>query len=80
MASSLAKELGPDSIRVNLVAPGILEAGLSRDIPDDLLSEYLKHCGLKRVGRLDEVASLVAWLAQRNTYVNGQTILVDGAL
>jgi 3-oxoacyl-[acyl-carrier protein] reductase len=80
MTSALAKELGEHNIRVNLVAPGILEAGLSRDIPEDLLQEYLKHCGLRRVGRLEEIASLVAWLARRNTYVNGQTIVVDGAL
>ncbi|MDP6506290.1 MAG: SDR family oxidoreductase, partial [Planctomycetota bacterium] len=60
--------------------PGILEEGISRDLPDDLLSEYIKHCGLKRVGRLSEVASIIAWLAHENTYVTGQTILVDGAV
>ncbi len=80
MTSAMAKELGARGIRVNLVAPGILEAGLSRDLPDDLRAEYLKHCGLKRVGRLSEVARIVAWLARHNTYVTGQTILVDGAL
>jgi NAD(P)-dependent dehydrogenase (short-subunit alcohol dehydrogenase family) len=80
MTGAMAKELGAKGVRVNLVAPGILEAGLSRDIPEDLLQEYLKHCGLERVGRLEEIAGLVAWLARCNTYVNGQTIVVDGAL
>ena len=56
------------------------EGGLSRVLPDDLRREYLKHCGLKRLGRLGEVASLVAWLASENTLVTGQTIVVDGAL
>jgi 3-oxoacyl-[acyl-carrier protein] reductase len=80
MTTALAKELGGAEIRVNMVAPGILEEGLSRDIPKELLAEYLKHCGLKRTGRLSEVARLVAWLALHNTYVTGQVMLVDGAL
>jgi 3-oxoacyl-[acyl-carrier protein] reductase/ketoreductase RED2 len=49
-------------------------------LPDDLRAEYLKHCGLKRLGRLDEVASVAVWLALDNTLVTGQTIVVDGAL
>jgi 3-oxoacyl-[acyl-carrier protein] reductase len=80
MVKAMAKELGPYNIRVNTVAPGVLDGGLSRVLPDDLRREYLKHCGLKRLGRLGEVASLVAWLASENTLVTGQTIVVDGAL
>lgn len=80
MTAAMAKELGQDRIRVNMVAPGILETGMSRDIPAELLQEYVKHCGLKRLGRLGEVAGLVAWLALHNTYVTGQVLLVDGAL
>jgi len=80
MVKAMAKELGPDNIRVNSVAPGILEKGLSSTVPDDLRNEYLKHCGLKRLGRIEEVASLVAWLAAENTFVSGQTLVVDGGL
>ena len=80
MVKAMAKELGPYNIRVNTIAPGILDGGLSRVLPDDLRSEYLKHCGLKRLGRLDEVAKLVAWLATENTFITAQTIVVDGAL
>jgi 3-oxoacyl-[acyl-carrier protein] reductase len=80
MAKAMAKELGRHNIRVNTVAPGVLEGGLSRVLPDDLRREYLKHCGLKRLGRLEEVASLVRWLAMENTLITGQTIVVDGAL
>ena len=80
MAMAIAKELGPDNIRVNTIAPGVLDGGLSRVLPDDLRSEYLKHCGLRRLGRLEEVATIAAWLALENTLVTGQTIVVDGAL
>jgi len=80
MTTAMAKELGKDGIRVNLVAPGILEGGMSRVLPEGLRQEYLKHCGLRRYGRLGEIAAWATWLALRNTYVTGQTILVDGAL
>ena len=80
MAKAMAKELGPYNIRVNTIAPGVLDGGLSRALPDDLRAEYLKHCGLKRLGRLEEVASLAAWLATENTLITAQTLIVDGAL
>jgi 3-oxoacyl-[acyl-carrier protein] reductase len=80
MTQAMAKELGEHRIRVNMVAPGILEDGLSRSLPDNLLKEYVKHCGLKRVGRLSEIAAIVAWLARHNSYVTGRVLLADGAL
>ena len=80
MMGALAKELGPANIRVNMVAPGIMEDGISRLLDDGLMREYLKHCGLRRLGRLSEVAAVVTWLARHNTYVTGRTVLVDGAL
>jgi NAD(P)-dependent dehydrogenase (short-subunit alcohol dehydrogenase family) len=80
MARSLAKELGPRGIRVNVVAPGILESGATSVIPDDVRREYLKHSGAKRYGRHEEVARIVAFLATENTYVTGQTLIVDGGL
>jgi NAD(P)-dependent dehydrogenase (short-subunit alcohol dehydrogenase family) len=80
MAQALAKELGKDRVRVNVVAPGILEGGLSRTLPKPLRDEYLRHCGLKRLGRTAEAANVVAWLARHNTYVTAQAVMVDGAL
>lgn len=80
MTMAMAKELGPDGVKVNLVAPGVLEAGLSRHLPAPLRAEYEKHCSLKRSGKLDEAASLVVWLALHNTYVTAQKLLLDGAL
>lgn len=80
MARAMAKELGGDNIRVNVIEPGILESGISQTLPRHLVSQYEKHCSLRRVGRMDEIASVVAWMAGHNTYVSGQAILVDGAL
>jgi len=80
MTTALAKELGPRDIRVTMVAAGILEAGLSSLVPAELQAEYKKHSALKRLGRAEEVAELVAWLAAENTYVTGRTIALDGGL
>ena len=80
LAKALAGQLAPANIRVNSVAPGLLEHGLSSTLPDDLRNEYLKHCGLKRLGRVEEIAGLVTWLATENTFVSGQTLVVDGGL
>jgi len=79
MVRTLAKELGP-TIRVNLVAPGILDDGISRTLPQALKDEYLKHSGLRRFGTAAEVASLVSWLALNNTYLTGQSMVLDGGL
>ena len=80
MVLSLTKALGADNVRVNLVAPGILEEGASRVIPEDIRQEYLRHAGLRRFGRVDEVTPLVTWLALHNSYVTGATVMVDGGL
>jgi NAD(P)-dependent dehydrogenase (short-subunit alcohol dehydrogenase family) len=80
MAQALAKEVGKDGIRVNVVAPGVLEGGVSRTLPKEVLGEYLKHCGLRRLGKPAEVAEVIAWLARHNTYVSAQTLVVDGGL
>ena len=80
MARVLAKELGQAGIRVNLVAPGVMEGGLSRSLPARHREEYLKHCGLERLATPGEIAELVAWLALENTYLNGECLVADGGL
>ena len=80
LATALAKELGPRGTLVNVVSPGILDAGLSSVVPAALRAQYLKHCARKRLGKPEEVAGVVAYLALENTYVSARTVLVDGGL
>jgi len=80
LTEALAKELGRDNIRVNLVAPGILEGGIARHLDPQLLQDYLEHCALKRTGKSAEVAEVVVRLALENSYVTGQSIVLDGGL
>ncbi len=80
MTSALAKELGKDKICVNLIAPGMLEEGLTKNLPEELKNEYLHHCSMNRFGKAEEIADLIQWMVNKNTYLTGQTFLLDGAL
>jgi NAD(P)-dependent dehydrogenase (short-subunit alcohol dehydrogenase family) len=78
---ALAKEMARYNIRVNCLAPGLLEDGVGKNLPEHRLKEYLKHVSLHRVGRLDEVARFATFLiSDRNSYMTGQTIVMDGGL
>jgi NAD(P)-dependent dehydrogenase (short-subunit alcohol dehydrogenase family) len=78
---ALAKEVARYQIRVNCLAPGLLEEGVGQSLPDHRMKEYLRHVSLKRLGTLDEVARFAAFLvSDRNSYMNGETIVMDGAL
>ncbi len=78
---SLAKEIGRYGITVNCVAPGILDEGVSEHLPPARKEEYVRHCALRRVGRLDEAADMIAFIAsERASYTNGATIVVDGGV
>ena len=80
MTEALAKELGHHNVCINLVALGILQGGLSENLGQELKDAYLTHCCLKRLGTMQEVAELVAFLVLENTYVTGQTLILDGGL
>ena len=78
---SLAKEYGRKNILINNVAPGFIETDMTAKIPEKLREEILNKIPLKRYGKPEEVANLVAFLASDlNTYITGQTILIDGGL
>lgn len=79
-ARGLAKELGPTGVLVNVVAPGLMDAGASRIVPAEVKREYLKHTAAKRFATPAEIARSIAWLALENTYVTGQTLIFDGGL
>ena len=77
----VAKEVARYGITVNCLAPGVLDDGVSQNIPHNRLAEYLQHCALGRAGKLEEVAEVAAFLvSDRNSYMNGATIVVDGAV
>lgn len=78
---ALAGELGRYNIRVNAAVPGMLERGVSDNVPTRLQEKYKSYCALSRAGRCEEVAELVAFLASdRSSYINAQSIMIDGGV
>lgn len=70
---------GAPDIRINAVAPGIIETPMTAHLPEKARGRYLKRNPLRRVGTPDEVAFWVLQLASgENTFMNGQTIVLDG--
>jgi len=81
LTQALAKEVARHQIRVVCLAPGLLEDGVGRNLPEHRLTDYLKHCALGRVGKFDELAESCVFLASEDAaYFQGGTLLVDGGL
>lgn len=76
---SLAVEVGRRKIRVNAVAPGVIETEMSQDVRDLAGDEIISNIVLKRYGQPSEIANAVWFLASDlATYVTGQILSVDG--
>lgn len=77
---SLAQELRGRDILVNSVAPGFIETEMTSSLPPEVKSKVMAGIILNRIGKPEEVAEVVAFLARRGTYITGSVIHVNGGL
>lgn len=77
MTKSLAKELGPSGIRINSIAPGIIDTSMNRDLSEEELKQIEEEIPLERIGRTKDIAKCVKWLIE-DEYTTGQIISING--
>jgi 3-oxoacyl-[acyl-carrier protein] reductase len=78
---ALAREVASRQITVNAIAPGYIPTALTNELPDDLKQAILAATPAGRMGKPEEVAAAVAFLASEEAaYINGQVLAVDGGM
>lgn len=76
---SLARELGPQGIRVNAVAPGITYTDMMRSVPDKVIEPLIGQIALRRLGQPEDIANAFVFLAsEKASYITGVVLNVDG--
>lgn len=80
ITTSASKELAPFQIRVNAVAPGIIETDMLHTLSDEIIAEMITHVGLGRVGNPRDIANALLFFAdeEKSGYCTGQVLNVDG--
>ena len=78
---TMAAELGPKGIRINVIAPGVIDTAMTQAAPAETMERIMTRSNLKRMGEADEVANAILYLASDlSSFVTGQVIRVDGGI
>ena len=83
LARNLAAELGPDNIRVNTIAPGLVRTDFARALWEDpkYLDKRLQTAPLRRIGEPDDIGGIAVMLAGKaGAFITGQTIIADAGV
>ena len=77
MTKSLAKELGPSNIRVNSIAPGIIDTDMNKYLSEEERKSIKDEIPLQKIGNTEDIAKCVKWLIE-DSYTTGQIIKING--
>lgn len=77
---SLAQELRGRNILVNSVAPGFVATDMTEELPQEVKDKIITNIALGRIGKPEEIAEVVAFLAKKGSYITGSVIHVNGGL
>ena len=77
MTKSLAKELGPSNIRVNSIAPGIIDTKMNSHLSDEDIKNLTEEIPLGKIGRPNAISKCIEWLIN-DEYTTGQVISING--
>ena len=78
---TFSMELASLGIRVNAVAPGVIDTNMTQTLDDAVKTRLLQRIGMNRIGKPEEVAAVILWLCTpAASYVTGQTLRIDGCM
>lgn len=77
LTKSLAKELGPSNIRVNAIAPGIINTSMNSKFSEEEINNIQEEIPLEKIGEPEEITKCIEWLIKDN-YTTGQVISING--
>ncbi len=77
LTKALAKELGPSNIRVNAIAPGIVDTDMCKNFTKEELEDIKEEIPLERIGKVEDISKCINWLIDDN-YTTGQIISING--
>ena len=78
---TMSREMAKQGIRVNAIAPGVIDTDMNSMVPKEVIAGHIKGMSIQRMGRSNEVANAILFLASDlSRYMTGQIIRVDGGM
>lgn len=77
LTKSLAKEVGPSNIRVNSIAPGLIDTDMNKELTEAEINYIKEETPLQKIGNVNDIAKCVNWLIEDN-FTTGQVISING--